>query len=132
MTFINPASPRLTLAERYRTATVVAPRPNPNRFALRRLGLSEAEFENRFAAEVDETLRQIMAERRWAQLQPNDPSLARALTREDARTMFQAIGVPTSGSLVGVFAWAYGHHAARFNFDVDGTPEQLAFFEEYD
>lgn len=89
---------------RYYATVQERPRPNPNRFALARLGISEAELEARVAREVDEELRVLCAETRWERITSVD--FPRVLTKEDCLVLFEATGVPTSGSLVGVYQWA--------------------------
>lgn len=54
--------------------------------------------------EIDEELRVIMAERRLAHITSFD--FPRILSKEDCLVLFEATGVPTSGSLLGVYKWA--------------------------
>lgn len=98
------------------------------------MGISEAELDNMVAAEVEEILRVDRAERRLARLStgPSPDAAQRVLTRDDALTLFTAIGVPTSGSLVGVYWWAVGLSIARFNFELGWSPEEIALLDSYD
>lgn len=120
VTLTLPDRPRKTPFDRYKATAEETPRPNPNRFALQRLGLSEEELDARVAAKVDELLRVCKAERRLDQLSTGPSPLAapRVLTKEDCLTLFNATGVPTSRSLVGAFWWAVDLSTARFNFDL--------------
>lgn len=105
VTFYHPSYPRGGPAlTRYYASAMELPRPNPNRFALARLGISEAELEARVAREVDEALTTLSAERRLANIFSYD--FPRILSKVDCLVLFEATGVPTSGSLLGVYHWA--------------------------
>ena len=104
VTFWNPSLPQGgTPFIRYYATVPERPRPNPNRFAMARLGISEEELAARVASEIDEELRVIDAERRLARI--TDVDFPRLLSKEDCLVLFEA-GVPTSGSLLGVYNWA--------------------------
>ena len=105
VTFWNPSLPQGgTPFIRYYATVPERPRPNPNRFAMARLGISEEELAARVASEIDEELRVIDAERRLARI--TDVDFPRLLSKEDCLVLFEATGVPTSGSLLGVYNWA--------------------------
>jgi len=131
VTLTLPDRPRRSPFDRYRHTAEEAPRPNPNRFLLQRMGISQAELDSRLEDEVDEILLAFRAERRLESLTAPE-GLNRILTRDDAWTLFSATRVPTSGSLVGVYWWAVGLSTARFNFDLGWTPEEIALLDAYD
>ena len=79
------------------------PQPNPYRFTLRSLGLTEQEFEDKIEQEIEELFQEIETERRQTLLE-NIP-MGCALTKADCRNLFR--GNPPSGSLLGVFNCAY-------------------------
>ena len=100
-----------------------SPEPYPHRFTIKKLGLSEAEFENEISKEVDELLTEIEAERRQALLEELP---LKVLTKEDCRRMFDPHN-PPSGSLRGVFRWAFTpdedcSHASRSDADQSPRP----------
>lgn len=66
--------------------------------------MSETEFEERIAQDVDELLQEIEDERRQALLETLP--YERILSKVDCRRLFN-LGVPTSGSLLGVHRWAF-------------------------
>ena len=118
-------------SSRYRPTAAEAPRPNPNRFALARMGISEEELNRRVDLEVDEALCDMQAERRLARITSGvDPGLQRVLSKEDCLTLFRATGVPPPGPLWGVYRWAADLGVARFNFDWDS--EDFSVFDAYD
>lgn len=131
VTFSHQDRPSRTPFDRYRPTAEEAPRLNPNRFNLQRLGITEAELEHRVELEVDELLSTFQAERRLARLSSPE-GLTRILTRDDCWTLFRATGSPTSGSLLGVYWWASGFGSTRFNFEIDWTPEQITLLDAYD
>ena len=104
VTFCHPGPRGGPPFSRYFPTARELPRPNPNRFALARLGVSNEELEARVVREIDEELRVIMAERRLAHITSFD--FPRILSKEDCLVLFEATGVPTSGSLLGVYKWA--------------------------
>jgi hypothetical protein len=78
--------------------------------------LSPEDFDVQVRREVDDLLLQFRAERRLEQLFPESP-LQRILTQDDALALFRVTGIPTSGSLYGVYLWAVGWNRARYNFE---------------
>ena len=81
VTLTLPDRPKRSPLDKYKSTVEEAPLPNPNRFTLQRLGLSEAEFDAKVTAEVDELLRECKAERRWNQLAVgSSPQAPRVLT----------------------------------------------------
>ena len=95
--------------DRYRKTptTLAPPTAHPNRFALRRFGMSEEELEASLSAEVDERLRQLEAERRLDILTANSAECPRIMTREDCRNLFNATGIPPPGALEGIYRWVF-------------------------
>ena len=59
---------RRTPFDRYRATAAETLGPNPIRFTLQHLGITQTELDSMVAAEVDEVLLQLRAKRRWAQL----------------------------------------------------------------
>ena len=133
VTLTHPGRPTGSLLDRYKATAEEAPRPNPKCFILQRLGLTEAEFEKRVTEEVNDLLKESLLERRLAQIfDPSPQAVPRVLTREDCHTLFAATGIPTSGSLLGVYWWMVGLSTARFNFDMEWTPENIELLNAYD
>jgi len=89
---------------RYYSFAQEQPRLNSNRFALARLGLSPVELVARASIEVEEELRVLSAERRWATITSSE--CPRVLSKEDCLVFFDATGIPSSSSLWGVYQWA--------------------------
>ena len=118
--------------DHYKAQVPEAPQPNPYRFLLPKLNLTEEELNSRVDREVDTLLRDLRNERQLARLSTGDDSLQRILTKEDCLTLFRATGVPQSGSLWGVYRWAADLGIARFNFDMELTPENIALLDAYD
>ena len=137
VTFIHPdLPPSRSPFDRYYHAVANRPRLNPNRFALRRMGLTEAALQENADREATELLRESFAERRLEQLFPPEsiaspvPSI---LTREECMQLFVDTGVPTtSGALLGVYRWAAGLGEARYNFDLPPDVTDFSFMNAYD
>lgn len=116
-----------------------APRPQPNRFALRRLGLSEADLAAQTARKADEFLREAnevlceaFVERRLARLFPSKlSSTLRILTKKDCMQLFRTTGVPTTGSLMGVYRWAANLGESRYNFEEPADVHDYSFLDPY-
>ena len=106
VTLCPPAGPSRTPLDKYKASAEEAPRPNSKRFVLRKLGLSEAEFDARVVAEVDELLRDCRTERRLEQLEASSSTAPRVLSKEDAHFFFDAMGNPSSPALLGAY-WHY-------------------------
>jgi hypothetical protein len=104
--------PPRTPFDRYRYKETSPPRPAQQ--LHRQFGISEREFEDRIAEEVDELLTEIENERRKTLLETLP--FEGVLTKEDCRNMFSATGFPQSGSVRGVYHWA-------FNLDDPPSPE---------
>jgi hypothetical protein len=100
---------------RYYHTVQELPRPNPNRFALARLGISPEELEARASIEVEEELRVWRAERRLASITSTE--FPRILSKEDCLVFFEVTGIPTSGSLLGVYQWAADPGGDEFNLE---------------
>jgi hypothetical protein len=103
---------------RYYSSAQEQPRPNPNRFALARLGLSPEELEARASREVEEELRVLCAERKLERIFSVECS--RILSKEDCLVLFEATGIPSSGSLRGVYQWAADIGGDDLNLDPEG------------
>ena len=85
--------------------------------------------------EINETLRVCFAERRLNRLFPPDSIASptpRILTQEDCLQLFITTGVPSSGSLLGVYRWAANLGVAHFNFETDFSPEDITLLDAYD
>lgn len=99
------------------------------------MGLTEQEFDDKVTEEVNEQLRQLRAERLLDRLLPpasTSSMTPRILTKEDCLQLFRATGVPTSGSLVGIYHWAADLGKAYYNLETNFDPESLAFLDAYD
>lgn len=118
---------------RYYPTAPEAPRPRHNRFALKRLGLTEDILEVRVNQEVDDLLREMRAERQLARIMPG-PSvdILRPLSKEDCLMLFIATGVPPPGPLWGVWRWAADLDTARYNFDVEVEGDDYSILDTYD
>lgn len=106
-----------------------------NRFALDRLGITRETLEERAMEEINEILREGLAERRLSRLFPPESiasTAPRILTQADCLQLFITTGVPTSSSLMGVYRWAAGLGVARFNFDWDFDTDNLELLNAYD
>ena len=104
-----------------------SPGPDPYRFLYRKLGVTAAEFEDRTTEEIEELFQEIEAERRQALLE--SLPCERVLSKADCRQMFQNIGIPTTGSLLGVYRWAHtpeDHASTSFLANTHSTPPGLA------
>lgn len=132
VTLTLPAGPNRTPFDIYKASAAEAPKPNPKRFILRRLGLTEEEFDAKVAAEVDDLLRTYGHERQLEHLFASSSAAPRVLSKDDLWTLFHATEFPTSGSLLGAYWWAAGFGATRFNFEMDWTPEQIELLNAYD
>lgn len=132
-TLTNPTTRRSFPFARYYPTAPEAPRPNPNRFALAHLGISEETLDAKATREVDEILCYMKAERQLARITPG-PSvdIPQPLSKEDCLTLFRATGVPPLGSLWGVYKWATDLGMARFNFDVEVEGDDYSFLNAYD
>jgi hypothetical protein len=104
VTFSLPTIRHGSPFDRYYHRVQELPRPNPNRFALARLGISPEELAVRASREVEEDLRVLSAERRLASITSSE--CPRVLSKEDCLVFFEVTGVPSSGSLLGVYQWA--------------------------
>lgn len=110
-------------------------RPNPHRFVLQRLGLTEQAFDARVTLELNEFLREQREERRLAHLFPpasTSSQTPRILTKEDCMQLFRVTGVPTSGSLLGVYRWAANLSEAEFDFEANFDPDSIALLDACD
>ena len=132
VTLTAPAGPYRTPLDKYKASAEEAPRLNPKRFLLRKLGLSEEEFDARTAAEVDELLRAYQIECRLDSLAASSSEAPRVLTKEDAWFFFNATGIPTSPALLGAYWWAADFGNTRFNFEMELTPENIELLNAYD
>ena len=133
VTLCPPAGSGRTPFDSYKASAAEAPRPNPKRFVLKKLGLSEQEFNVRTAAEVDELLRECWTERRLEQLEASSSTAPRILTKDEAYFFFNATGIPVSSpALLGAYWWAADFGNTRFNFEMDLTPENIALLDAYD
>ena len=103
-TLTLPLFHRSTPLERYKYHLPVEPPPSPFRFAHTKLGLTESEFGEQMANEIDALLQEIDIERRQALLE--DLPLNRALSKEDCLQFFSATAIPPAGALRGVYCWA--------------------------
>jgi hypothetical protein len=108
-----------------------APRLPSNRFALRRLGISQEELEAGVAREVEEAISEGRAERGIERFTANaSPEAPRILTKEDCLALFHATGVPPLGALGGVYCWAADLGSSRFNFKIEN--EDYSVLDAYD
>jgi hypothetical protein len=105
VTLTHPQQQYFTLRDKYKGLAPPEPQPNPYRFIQRKLGLSEQEFDARITQDIDELMHEIEMERREALLE--SLPFGRTLSKEDCRKLFKP-NFPPSGSLFGVFQWAYG------------------------
>ena len=117
---------------RYFPTAPEAPRPNPNRFALARMGITEEELVRRATQEIDAELRTFQAERRLESLCSPD-GLQRVLSKEECLRFFMDTGVPPPGPLWGVWRWAADLGIARYNFvDEIGIDDDYSALNAYD
>ena len=136
VTFTHPSDLPLRHSpfQSYFSSVTNLPRPNPNRFALRRMGLTEAQLQVNADRDAVELLREVSTEQRLARIfssEPTDPP--RILTREDCMQFFFDTGVPTSsGALLGAYRWAAGLGEARFNFELPPDTTDFSFMDAYD
>ena len=94
-----------TPLERYKNKTPFDPPQDPYRPIRRKLGLFEAEFEDRITQDIEELFQEIENERRQALLET--VPFGRVLTKADRRLMFNPAEVLASGSLRGVHRWVF-------------------------
>lgn len=89
---------------RYKGKEALTIRPPPYRFLCKQFGLTETEFEDKIAEEIDDMLQEIEHERRQALLETLP--FERVLSREECRRMLEASQTPLTGSQLGVLRWA--------------------------
>ena len=131
VTFTLPAPRRRTPFDRYFATAPKAPQPPANRFALRRLGITQEELDARVTREVDEALQEFRAERALERITANSSTEApRILTKEDCLTFCRATGVPPPGALWGVYRWAADLGSTRFNFNFEN--DDYSVLDAYD
>ena len=123
-----PSIRRSSAFPRYGPTAEEAPTPNPNRFALARLGITEEMLVARIDAEVDEALRSGREERLARETPAEIP---RPLSKEDCLAIFRQTGVPSpaSGATWSIWRWAANLDEARFNFEDDGG--DLSFLDDW-
>jgi hypothetical protein len=117
---------------RHKASAAEDPRPKFHEKRLQRLGLTEKEFDDAVTSEINERIRQARAESALERIENAAPTVPRILSKEDCMTLFHATGVPTSGSLLGVYWWAADLFQTRLNFDIDFSPEQIEWLNAYD
>ena len=127
-----PAHTRRTPFHHYFPTAAEAPRPDPNRFRLARLGITAEELDARVDREVEDALLEHRANRRLAALEAGTSDCPRILTKEDCLTLFRATGVPPPGALWGVWRWAADLDHARFNFEREVVDDDYSFLDAYD
>lgn len=99
------------------------------------MGITEEEVITQAACEVDEVLRTSLAEQRLERIFPPESVACptpRILTKEDCLQLFFTTGVPTSGSLLGVYCWAADLGHARYNCDLPPDTTDFSFMNAYD
>lgn len=94
-----PAIGQRSPLDKYKATADEAPRPNPHRFVLQRLGLSKETFDARVTAELDDLLRVLRSKKQLSSLTTgvSFSSIPHILTKEDFLTLFRATSVPKSG-----------------------------------
>lgn len=132
VTLTPPAHTRRTPFHHYFPTAAEAPRPDPNRFRLARLGITAEELDARVDREVEDALLEHRANRRLAALEAGTSDCPRILTKEDCLTLFRATGVPPPGALWGVWRWAADLDHARFNFEREVVDDDYSFLDAYD
>ena len=108
---------------------------NPSRFALQRLGITTDALDTLASEEIDTTLLECLAEKCLNRLFPPDSLTSptpRILTREDCLQLFTTTGVPTFGSLLGIYRWAANLGESRFNIASDFSPQSITLLDAYD
>jgi hypothetical protein len=130
-----PGPSSRTPFDHYKATAAPAPQPNPYRFLLRRLGITEQEFDDNLTMEVNERIRQARADSALEAIFPstsNAEPLERILTKDDCMHLFHATGVPPGGPFWGIFRWAADLGHARYNFVRELEDHELHFLDEYD
>ena len=124
-----------SLLDNYKATAAPAPVPNPYRFHLKRLGITETEFETRIATEVEETLLDLANKRRLDRLFADEIMITHPLvplTKADCLRYFDRVGLPSTGALFGVYLWATDRDVARFNFDFNFDTDDISILDAYD
>lgn len=120
----------VSLLNRYRGVIPEDPPPNPNRFALQRLGISPETLDARVNAEVDELLCGFRAERQLDRITSNSSvEMPHIMTKEDCLTLFRATGIPPT--MLEVYEWAADLRISRFNFEREDYGD-YSFLDAYD
>lgn len=125
---VRPPQDRVTLTlpfytrrnpfDKYRGKSYTEPAEYPHRLIIRKLGLTEKEFEDKLTQDIDEMLQEIELERRQALL--DTLPYERILTKQDCLQMF-ASGPPPAGPLRGIYNWAIEPDEANPNFDAGNS-----------
>jgi hypothetical protein len=102
---------------------------------LRRMGISEAQFQEELTREVDEALLEAAAKRRQtaaAQEASSSTETPKVVTKEFILQYFAKHGYPGLEPMLGVWCWAADIGHTRFNFDLGFDPESLKLLDAYD
>ena len=125
---------RRSFMDIFKASVEPAPQPNPHRFKLRALGITQEEFDIQVAREVDEALAELTEERRRERdpSPPVEPPLI-PLSKEDCLRHFRTVGYPnTDRVMMGVWRWAVDLGRTRFNFDWDWEKYDINLLNAYD
>jgi hypothetical protein len=96
------------------------------------MGMTQETLEQRVAQEIAEILRQESADRRLDRIMAGAfEEFPRVLSKEDCLALFTATGVPSSGSLYGVYRWAADLDMAKFNFEDEVVGDDYSFLNAY-
>lgn len=129
------ASSSRTPFDYYKATAAEAPRPNPYRFVLQRLGITEQRFDEELTREINERVSEARAEcrleQRFVPNPNNEERVPRILTKEDCLCLFAATGVPTSGPLEGVYRWAADLGRAQFECVAELEDHELHYLDAY-
>jgi exonuclease III len=130
VTLLPPMERSRSVFARYYNAPEEAPRPSSIPTVARRLNMSTEALEAQVALEAAEFLRSVKAERRMERLFSAPPDLQRPLSKQDCLDIFNATGIPPTGSLYGVYLWAADLGHAKYNFVRE--EEGYEFLNAYD
>ena len=103
-TLTAPYLPWYKQAEHSQPTSEQGTGPFPYRLIAEKLGLTDAEFEDKITTDIDELLSEIEEERRQALLECLP--FERVLTKADCHRIFSAPDAPQTGSTLGILRWA--------------------------
>lgn len=117
---------------------------NPYRLIQKRLGLIEEAFEARIQEDIDEFFNEMeeakaldrepqrsQAEASTSYADSSSTVTERIISKDECYRMLSD-KVLTSGSMLGMYKWAANLGTARYNFEMEWTPENISLLNAYD